>query len=92
MLTRTKLRALSPGQWARIRVPEYECRQKPGEWSGPLVGKEVDICVIPCSRPRYECSNFGNFVKPFSNDVGDPICYTCDATGLVILMRSSLIA
>jgi hypothetical protein len=50
MLTRTKLRALSPGQWARVRVPEYKCWQKPGEWTGPLVGKELDICVIRPTR------------------------------------------
>ena len=24
MLKKTKLRALSPGQWARVRVPDYE--------------------------------------------------------------------
>ena len=28
MLSRTKLRALSPGQWARLRVPDYECWHK----------------------------------------------------------------
>ena len=170
MLKKTKLRALSPGQWARVRVPDYECWQKPCEWSGPLAGKEVDVCVIPCYGPRYdsptyfhwsyraayrvpggslwsnyqnpeggllapwdfalidastnspnwdqdtchehhegkgkwlyepasddpelcpggdwsryECSICGKFVKPFSNDEGDLICPTCEATGLVIL-------
>ena len=51
MLTQTKLRALSPGQWARVRVPDYECWQKRGEWTGPLAGKEVDVCVIPIYGP-----------------------------------------
>jgi hypothetical protein len=54
MLTKQKLRALSPGQWARVRVPDYELWQKPCEWSGPLAGKEVDICVMPIYGPRYE--------------------------------------
>jgi hypothetical protein len=49
---------LSPGQWARIRVPDFECWQKPGEWSGPLVGKEVDVCVIPCYGPRYDSETY----------------------------------
>jgi hypothetical protein len=57
MLKKTKLRALSPGQWARVRVPDYECWQKRCEWSGPLAGKEVDVCVIPCYGPRYDSAN-----------------------------------
>jgi hypothetical protein len=57
MLKKTKLRALSPGQWARVRVPDYDCWQKPGEWSGPMAGKEVDVCVIPCYGPRYNSTN-----------------------------------
>ena len=169
MLKKMKLRALSPGQWARVRVPDCECWQKPGEYHGPLVGKEVDVCVIPYYAPRYdspamfhwsyraayrhpgsawanyyepgggllapwtlglidagisgpnwdrqtmhehhegkgkwlyepasddpelcpggdwsryECGTCGKFVKPFSDDQGDPICPTCEATGLVIL-------
>ena len=58
MLKKTKLRALSPGQWARMRVPDYECWQKPGEWSGPMAGKEVDVCVIPCYGPRYDSPKY----------------------------------
>jgi hypothetical protein len=54
MVTKTKLRALSPGQWARVRVPDYECWQKRGEWTGPLAGKEVDVCVIPMYGPRHD--------------------------------------
>ena len=167
MLTKTTLRALSPGQWARVRVPDYECWQKPGEFSGPMAGKEVDVCVIPCYGPKYDtayfhwnyraayrtpgsawanyyepggsmlapwsfglidasqsspnwdevtmkdhhqgkgkwlyepasddptlcpggdwsrylCSTCQKYIKPFSNDQGDLICSTCEATGLVI--------
>ena len=58
MLTKTKLRALSAGQWARVRVPDYDCWQKPGEWSGPLAGKEVDVCVIRCYGPRYDSEKY----------------------------------
>jgi hypothetical protein len=54
MLTKTKLRALSPGQWARVRVPDYECWQKSDGWSESLAGKEVDVCVIPCYGPEYD--------------------------------------
>jgi hypothetical protein len=56
MLKKMKLRALSPGQWARVRVPGYElwqqtngdgfCRTRPGD--------EVDICVLPIYMPRYD--------------------------------------
>jgi hypothetical protein len=58
MLKKTKLRALSPGQWARVRVPDYEIWQKSGEYHGPLVGKEVDICVIPYYGPRYDSQTY----------------------------------
>jgi hypothetical protein len=54
MLNKMKLRALSPGQWARIRVPDYECWQKSDGWSESLAGKEVDVCVIPCYGPEYD--------------------------------------
>ena len=57
MLKKTKLRALSPGQWARLRVPDYECWQKPGEWTGRLAGREVDVCIIPWYGPRYDSTN-----------------------------------
>ena len=58
MLIKTKLRALSPGQWARLRVPDYECWQKPAEWSGPLAGKEVDVSMIRCYGPRYDSEKY----------------------------------
>jgi hypothetical protein len=56
MLNKMKMRALSPGQWARVRVPDHEnwrdekkargfCRTRPGD--------EVDICVMPIYGPRY---------------------------------------
>jgi hypothetical protein len=50
MLTKPKLRALSPGQWTRVRVPEYGCWQKPGRIKP---GDEVDICVVPSYEPRW---------------------------------------
>ena len=58
MLTKTTLRVLAPGKWARVRVPDTEQWQKPCEWSGPLAGKEVDICVIPCYGPRYDSVDY----------------------------------
>ncbi len=55
MLTKTKLRALSPGQWARVRVPDYESWRKPGEgFCRTNPGDEVDICVMPVYSPRYD--------------------------------------
>ena len=47
MLTKTTLRALSPGQWARVRVPDYECWQKTDGYRRSTPGDEVDICVMP---------------------------------------------
>jgi hypothetical protein len=55
VITKRKLRALSPGQWARTRIPDYECWKKPGTGfcrSNP--GDEVDICVMPIYMPRYD--------------------------------------
>ena len=51
MLTKTKLRALQPGQWARVRVPDYDCWRtncniRPGD--------EVDVCVMPTYEPRWD--------------------------------------
>jgi len=57
MLTRTKLRALSPGQWARVRVPDYEIWQDPKNARGYCrtnPGDELDICVMPRYAPRYD--------------------------------------
>ncbi len=55
MLTRTKLRALSPGQWARVRVPDYECWRKEGVgYCRTNPGDEVDICVMPIYCPKYD--------------------------------------
>jgi hypothetical protein len=49
MLTKKKLRALQPGQWARVRVPDYECWRKP--YSRLQPGEEVNVCVIPSYQP-----------------------------------------
>jgi hypothetical protein len=54
MLTRKNLRALSPGQWARVRVPDFEIWQKADRCLRTAPGDEVDICVMPRYAPRYE--------------------------------------
>ena len=54
MLTKGKLRALSPGKWARVRVPDYECWQKTEGYWHVKTGDEVDICVMPIYCPRYD--------------------------------------
>jgi hypothetical protein len=54
MITKTKLRALSPGQWARVRVPDYEIWHKAEDFCRLEVGDEVDICVMPRCEPRYD--------------------------------------
>jgi hypothetical protein len=48
------LRAIRPGQWARTKVPAYECWQQKGDWREVGVGDEVDICVMPIYQPRFE--------------------------------------
>jgi hypothetical protein len=176
MLTKRKLRALSPGQWARVRVPDHEIWQKPNPDAYCRIkpGDEVDLCIMPRYAPRYEsqtmfhwmyqvayrrpgsswptyesprgcwispwdfglidassnspnwdkttcdehyagrgkwlyepayddpelcpggdwsryeCSVCGKFVKPFSNDVGELLCPTCEVPGLVILDDETL--
>jgi hypothetical protein len=57
MLKKTKLRALSPGQWARVRIPDYECWRKAKSFCDPKVGNEVDICIMPRYAPRYDTKN-----------------------------------
>lgn len=58
MLLRTNLRALSPGQWARTRIPDYPCwSKKTGTIFSTPVGGEVDICVIPVYGPRHDSAN-----------------------------------
>jgi hypothetical protein len=55
MLKRTNLRALSPGQWARVSVPDYECWKDAGDGCHRTKpGDEVDICIIPCYCPKYD--------------------------------------
>ena len=53
MLTRRKLCALSPGQWARVRVPDFDCWRESPHWSAKP-GDVVDICIMPRYGPRYE--------------------------------------
>jgi hypothetical protein len=56
MLKKLTLRGLSPGQWARIRVPDYECWKEPDSRIHP--GEEVDVCIIPHYEPRYANMNW----------------------------------
>ena len=60
MLLKKKLRALSPGQWARITIPDYDCWKKNNEnnWSRAKPGDEIDICIMPVYRPRYDSENY----------------------------------
>ena len=51
MLKKTMLRALSPGQWARVRVPDRDCWHKCYRCSP---GDEVDICLVPSYEPQYD--------------------------------------
>jgi hypothetical protein len=56
MLKRTKYRALSPGQWARTRIPDYECwKEAEDPFYGRKIqpGEQVDICIVPCYVPRH---------------------------------------
>jgi hypothetical protein len=46
------LRALRPRQWARVRVPDRAPWNEPGEWTGKLAGREVDVCLTPILDPR----------------------------------------
>ena len=50
MLTKTKYRAIKPGQWSRTRVPNYECWQSAEDryWGRRVrPGDEVDFCILP---------------------------------------------
>ena len=59
MLKKTTLRALSPGQWARVRIPDYECWQKNQTgYCCTKPGDEVDICVMPIYCPRYDSTTY----------------------------------
>jgi hypothetical protein len=54
MLKKLKLRALQPGQWARIIVPDYNCWKELGERITP--GDLVDVCIMPSYEPSYSYS------------------------------------
>ena len=50
---------LSPGQWARVLVPDYECWQKnQAGYCRTKPGDEVDICVMPIYMPRYDSTTY----------------------------------
>jgi hypothetical protein len=55
-----------------------------GKWLYEPANNDPALCP-GADWSRYECSLCGKFVKPFSNDQGELICPTCEATGLVIL-------
>jgi hypothetical protein len=55
MLKRTNLRALAPGQWARIIVPDYQVWREAKQYYFPKPGDEVDICMIPSYSPYSDC-------------------------------------
>ena len=54
-----------------------------GVWLYSPASDDPEICP-GADWSRYECDGCGRFVAPFSNDQGDLICPTCEATGLVI--------
>jgi hypothetical protein len=54
MLKKIVLRALSPGRWARVRVPDRECWRNRKDWVRVKPGDEVDICLMPRYGPRYD--------------------------------------
>ncbi len=86
MLTKTKLRALSPGQWARIRVPDFEIWQKPGEWTSALADKEVDVCVVPCYGQRYDSPTYfhWNYRCGYRHPGGSAWCSYYNPTGSMV--------
>jgi hypothetical protein len=55
MLTKTKLRALVPGQWAQVVVPDYDCWKEPLCQATP--GDIVHICLMPTYEPRWDYPN-----------------------------------
>ena len=62
----------------------HEHTEGKGKWLYEPASDDPELCPGG-DWSRYECSTCGKFVKPFSNDQGDLICPTCEATGLVIL-------
>jgi hypothetical protein len=48
------LRALRPGQWARVVVPDFECWKEEGDWREVGPGGIVDACIMPMYAPRYD--------------------------------------
>jgi hypothetical protein len=54
-----------------------------GKWLYEPACDDPELCPGE-DWSRYECSSCGRYVAPFSNDAGDLICPTCEATGLVV--------
>jgi hypothetical protein len=68
--------------WDKQTMDEHF--QGKGKWLYEPASDDPELCPGG-DWSRYECSTCGKFVKPFSNDQGDLICPTCEATGLVSL-------
>jgi hypothetical protein len=68
--------------WDQVTSSEHH--EGKGKWLYEPASDDPELCPGG-DWSRYECSVCGKFVKPFSNDQGDLICPTCEATGLVIL-------
>jgi hypothetical protein len=51
MLKKLNLRALKPGQWARLHIPDLEVWRKGEGLCKMRPGDEVEVCVMPRYRP-----------------------------------------
>ena len=73
MLKKMKLRAKSPGEWARVVVPDWDCWKQPGECVKP--GDLADVCVVPrlnhatLIRDRFEWHYSVQFMRAGSDYV-----------------------
>jgi hypothetical protein len=52
------LRAIRPGRWARIVVPDFECWKEGGDWREVGPGGTVDACIIPMYGPAYRSATY----------------------------------
>ena len=78
---------MSGPNWDKQTMHEHF--QGKGKWLYEPASDDPELCPGG-DWSRYECGTCGKFVKPFSNDEGDLICPTCEATGLVILDEEQL--
>ena len=66
------------------QVTSREHHEGKGKWLYQPACDDPELCPGG-DWSRYECSNCGKFVKPFSNDQGDLLCPWCEVTGLVLM-------